>query len=775
MQKNNRLPLLAAALAGLAGTAVAQEVTTIQITDKVVVEKPLRLGMSFDCESNKYTKLPVAKEVAELNFEGGRERWIHKVAQDGSGEEITIGAGRPDMERYKGERYWIISGKSKWTEGRVQEVGKAGGKGVVLKLDKSVTVKKDDGVMLDYDHPEKGHDPTEKSGKMSSEANYLVSGDVPPGGGSVSYCLAGTKEPKAYLQTLSFFHDKQKADANGKWHIAFWAKLKEGGANLQIVPANEKGETDWGEKKCVTVTPEWKKYEISLAVDKMPDKANKQPHLLWRFQAENGDILLDNISVMHGEHKNPTRLRDEVLETLKKFKPGLLRPSQDGAGSTLANVLTPGPTKPFNPPKNRAGSLVDNLVIAEAVGDCEAYLCTPACISREEMGQLIEYLNAPANVGLGKLRAEHGHPKPWLETIPGIVIEIGNEVANFGGYGGPDYWQDLVEAGKKSPHYSPKIQFSLGAQGRPAENMDALAVAGYSCWGFNKEHEQYLDTDEKLFNWAKAWNEKSYSDPDFNLKKEVEKAGKLGKPLVMYEGNYHTNFGTAGPDVRNKLVASVGGAVHYTQRMLEQMRRLNMRKQMFFNLQQLSMIGTGNFGSKESGEVKIWGSVLGMSPGKERYRPSFLGLVLANRAIMGNMVETKHSGANPTCSSTGVFAGKFVQVMDTNKLGQMPIETVNDLPVVHSYAFADGKKRGLLLFNTDVTAPHTVKLAMPWTVAGGKALSCLLTSDKPTDNNEWESGEAKVKLVEKEMTDFSKDKTIVLPACSAMAIAFDVQ
>lgn len=69
------------------------------------------------------------------------------------------------------------------------------------------------------------------------------------------------------------------------------------------------------------------------------------------------------------------------------------------------------------------------LELCAEVGS-DPWITTSTQFTLEEHRQLIEYLAAPADVGLGALRARLGRPEPWTEAFDRILIELGNEVWN---------------------------------------------------------------------------------------------------------------------------------------------------------------------------------------------------------------------------------------------------------------------------------------------------------------------------------------------------------
>ena len=96
-------------------------------------------------------------------------------------------------------------------------------------------------------------------------------------------------------------------------------------------------------------------------------------------------------------------------------------------------------------------------------------------------------------------------------------------------------------------------------------------------------------------------------------------------------------------------------------------------------------------------------------------RPQFLTGQLANQTML--------TGPNPTWS----------QSLSPNDKIKLP--EAHDL---QTFAFADGKRRSLILFNLDRAQPHTLVFAGPQS-PGGQVIQTRINSPNLTDNNATES------------------------------------
>ena len=152
-----------------------------------------------------------------------------------------------------------------------------------------------------------------------------------------------------------------------------------------------------------------------------------------------------------------------------------------------------------------------------------------------------------------------------------------------------------------------------------------------------------------------------------------------------------------------------------------------------------------------------------MRKGHERYRPTFLACATANKVIGGDLVETIHRGADPRFEATGVFSRSA------------GVETLEDLPVIWSYGFRDGTRRGLILVSLDTSKERTVAVAFQGRAVGGKASSWLVAAERITGSNEYEEGEPRVNVSEETISGFQSGRRVTLPPHSMRAMSWQVE
>ncbi len=92
-----------------------------------------------------------------------------------------------------------------------------------------------------------------------------------------------------------------------------------------------------------------------------------------------------------------------------------------------------------------------------------------------------------------------------------------------------------------------------------------------------------------------------------------------------------------------------------------------------------------------------------------------------------------------------------------------------------SYAFANGKQRGLILLNIDTKTSHTVELRFADTV-DGSAKSWSMASASINANNELDNDKApEVKVVETKIDGLTTGHTLLLPAHSMTVLQWEVE
>ncbi len=536
---------------------------------------------------------------------------------------------------------------------------------------------------------------------------------------------------------------------------------------------------------------DWKQYEVTFQINDVPEKTpyGAIPFIDFRIRVTNGILLVDDLAVKMVGDKNPTAFRDEIVKAFKSYNPGVIRNLQMG-GTTVESTIRPqiesyrgsyntyrkvGPEEIRSLPSY---GLHEFYELAEYVGS-EPWFSLPGTMNQEEMAQFIEYLAAPATVGWGQLRAELGHPKPWTDSLRKIHVEIGNEAWNAifqgSGFNGPDYWHDLFATAKNSPYYRDNIILHAAGQRYSSwmanriltntqdnadntQNADRYAIGPYQLHTLNQRDVDLFQNDEELFSWL---FDRSLYEIDNSMLGHQEVMSDTGVEFSIYEINHHTLKGDVEHELRNKIATSLGAGLNISNTMLRFLKRHGIRTQAFFNFSQFSF--NMRFYHLDNFNVRLWGSGINFRQGYERYRPTWLANELVNKVLAGNLLETIHTGANPTNTVTGTF-----------EYNGNP-ETKNGFPEILSYALANGNKRGLILYNLSTTTPHVVAIEFDGShnAVNANAKSWLLTASSVAANNEPENSEPQVQVVETHINGFQSGIRIMLPQHSLRVISWE--
>lgn len=779
--------VLSASLIGSLSEAKSRaddSVTTIRVTDEVLVEDTMRLGINLGGDAY-YSGAALVKKRARANFEGTMYRTCHfGPGSDAEGVSTWFKPRPPWRELIIGGKYTILSGPSKWSQGTVRDIDTRDYRHQAqmkpfdhFLVDRPLDVSEENpriGIMIERDRTRDGQ-LRPLDGYWCAKQNEIAIGDVADESfGSAALKLVGKSE-KAHYRFAT--HYQRYGETNGTWRVRWKAKAVDGTPQLVIRP-----DRNWGEPVTLQPAGQWKTYEEVIDVNSVPepDTANDNPHLTFVMEATGGDVLVDDVEIWMDGDENPTAFRDDVVAMLKRFQPGVLRKLQMG-GSTVENTIR-GPLESFaydSQPGSRTGpyqrhntdpyGLHEMYVLCEFLG-CDPWYCLPGTITRGEMKSFMEYIGAPPGSGFGRLRAELGQPKPWTEVFDRIHVEFGNEAWNnagpyqCGGYNGPDYWSDLITTGKESPYCTTGVIFHAAGQAsyagrnegimRDCPNADRFSVAPYIIQRFSKDEvARYYNTPDKLFRWAFAWAIRRSVSPQGAMYQNAALANAANMELSVYEVNHHITHGDGPLEPRNELVTSIGGGLNVANNMLLMLKHHHLRTQCLFSLVQ------HGYNAHNIGEVRLWGTALCMRKGHERYRPTFLACATANRVIGGDLIATKHEGANPTFSARGVFSSKGV-------------ESIEDLPVIWSYAFREEDRLGLVLVNLDTSQPHRVSVEFDGRVKSKQAQAWQLAAKTISDSNEFEETTPKVAVRDASISGFQSGYELSLPPHSLTAMTW---
>ncbi len=451
------------------------------------------------------------------------------------------------------------------------------------------------------------------------------------------------------------------------------------------------------------------------------------------FSVGGGTVLLDDVELEQtgGDPANRTAFRDEVVETLKELRPGVLRlmESDAGLGSTVDNLLAPPMARQragyrtwFKAAGDIPMGIPEFLELCREV-DAEPWIVTPTAMSLDETRKLAEYLAGSAATPGGALRAAGGRREPWTEAFGTIHIELGNEAWN-GDFRGESIEDPLAYGRRANAVFAAfraaagpaagKFDLVVGTHAYDPERNSALLAAAplattLAIAPYLMRNVTEWANDDQLYGALLAQPE------------EMSRAGIVAaaansvgsRQLAVYEVNLHTTGGDAPQAVLDRFTPSAAAGLAVAGHMLRMMRDHGVRDEMLFSLPQYQ------FGRSDGKTARLWGSVVEMGA-NGRKRPQFLAESLANRVLRGDMVKVEITGENPTHDQPPGNDG--VNLRDAHELD--------------AYGFQDRKWHGLIVFNYGLHSARRIDIDAPGLARNANVHLWRLVSSSPGDTNE---------------------------------------
>jgi len=779
--------------------------TIINVGNTVVTENILHLGINLGTDN--YWDAPLTKNRVHLGgFEGVLYRHIARgpggdaqslydwndFNPSSGGDELS---GRSWLDIVTGANAWVLAGDRAWQQETISSVEHAAFPGREDEGERLRFVFADSGEPIGADNGEQLNEVGLLIEKVEADLGYIGQHGGPlwafasdgaeittstddPRPGTQGNVVAVLAAPGAETAKLMYpLLPNNRSSVNGTWLVSFWAK---GDGALTL------GYGDWGTPDATTpisLSSSWQHFEnIPLTVSNYSDNM-----LDLHFSATGGTVKLDEITAQMQGEANPTAFRDEIVEVLEDLQPGVLRaifmggssvdnqlkPSTEQMAFSFRRQVPPDATIPWPGHPNTNGNasfhtfnLHEFLQLNQHLNS-QPWYCITGTVFPEEMENLMEYLAGPASSTYGQIRASYGQTQPWTEVFDEIHIEIGNEAWNwappyaYGGWNGAEYWTRLFNDAKaKLGDYAGalnRVKFHVGAQNYNTwlgqrlvadhgAAGDYYAIAPYVIHEMNSAQAAY--SDEDLFSWVFGWV--WHLNTGGPMQNNADMVADSGHDLEfsVYEVNHHITGGDASTAARNRVVTSIGGALNALNHMLLMVERYDVKVQNFFTLFQDSYDGVG-----------LWGSVLNAKDGEERYRPTYLALMLANRVLNGDLVSADKSGEDPSWQVSFDYSD----------------ETINtEVPFIHAYATRNGKQRGLILLNLHRSDALPIELALPAAAQASRATQWSLTADSITANNELEHA-PQVSVAESAISNFTEGYTADLPPHSLTVLSWQEQ
>lgn len=692
----NRLHCLLLLTFAVLFSSLAEEKTpsavTLKLTPEILTPSVHRLGINLEADA-WWGAAQLTKLRDWRNFEGVNYRsifWGPQQPADGLFTWTGLPTSAP-LNQWRdiltGSKFTVISGPGYGETGVVKAITNRSYNGrdlTFIEFDQPLTpgTGHQNAILIENTNRDTGLLDTITGHYWSSDSNEVVPD------GDTGFALKMTSGGMLRLTGVRL----DIATGDGPWRLTFRAKADQGTPNVSASLTT-------GSSKTEAVQPSadaWTDYEMTWNAS-----GSSGEYLQCLINVSGGAVLVDDICLYQEGQSNPTAFRDELVSALRELQPGVLRKLQMGGSSITNCIINPQDSFSFaasvwtspgqqGSPFKYDYSLHQFYELCEEVGTTP-WFCIPGTLHPNEVTFFMEYLGGTGDTPGGKLRTELGHPTPWTETFERIHVEFGNEAWNSwgpfacSGFSGPDYWKNLIAAGKSSPYYRTNILFYAAGQNfvgsanktvaKNTPNADRFAFAPYMIHGFYPEEEARLDSNEKLFQWLFAY-------PQVKLLRNEGMAenatiAQNGMELAIYEVNHHASAGKGSSETRNRFLTSIAGGLNILNTMLLSMENYGIRDMCFF-----TMFGEKNT-AYEVKDVRLFGALLSMKEGEVRLRPHWQAMQIANQVLSGDMVRIEKTGKTPTYSS---------EIYDHRK---KEFHTENGLETFFPYAFANGKQRSL--------------------------------------------------------------------------------
>jgi len=698
------LALMAAVATGPQGATQAAGgatagVTHLRVTGEVILPGVTRLGINLG-EQNYYDSGQMVRNLLYRNpgFEGMEYRSIlHCIASGSSNCTDTRRSFVWPVGFWDGAGYEVLDGAAVGRKGRVKASGpgdSGGGGGYGVTLDGGGPgIGAGDWLVVSKEFPgdpTAGWWPTLAGGaRLEAERKDLS----PETAGRQALRIEATESGQS-VELKSYFDSTEGftfVRLRGRYRLSFRARGLGGSRMVHVhVRRIANGRFDYLEQD-FQLTPAWADYHAEFMAN---EGAGPTGPVEVGFSVAGSSLLLDDVDLEQtgGDASNGTAFRDEVVETLRELRPGVLRLMSAHAqlGSTVDNLLAPplarqrpGFSTWMTTMEDVPVGIPEFLELCREVG-AEPWIVAPTAMSAEEARELAQYLaGGPATAG-GALRVATGRREAWTRAFKTIHIELGNETWNAIFQG--ETMEDAAAYGRRASRIFTALRAAAGADagqfdlvvggqaanpGRSREVLKAAAGANTLAIAPYLMHSvTHWGNDDDLYGPLMAQAEQMSREGIV----AATQAAAGGRQVAVYEVNLHTTEGSAPQAVLDRFTPSAAAAVAVAGHMLRMMRDHGVRDEMLFSLPQF------RFKRADGTLVRLWGSVVEMGG---RARPQLLAESLANRAIRGNLVKVEVSGDDPTHD----------QPPGNDEVG---IKGVHE---IDAYGFEDGKSHGLVVFN----------------------------------------------------------------------------
>ncbi len=563
-----------------------------------------------------------------------------------------------------------------------------------------------------------------------------------------------------------------------KMILDVWMKQKGLKSGTVQVSIGNSGKNQFEYSQEVKVTTQWKKYSLYFDITKSIHGNN---NFLNIGTSEKGTLWIDNCAFYRKKFK-PYSIIPEGGKLIKYMQPGVIR---HWAGFSWGNNTDISATNFFlkdasNAPYNLSKMNLKMCLELCKLGNSNPWINLDAFAIEEDLNNILEYLCAPKDVGYGKVRAEQGHPEPWINEFRNIYFECDNEQWGFVNGNTEQYvpmfnrWADILRANKyyKDGYFkliangwtlfpvgvkNPKLDKNGKAEWHSAywgrdvvkrTQCDIIDFAGYMR-GFDGLHspgEEGYDTVQKEgLMRAEFYHLQKYQEA-LDLRDEILKTDKNRRPykIAVYEG------GPGSSTVDRKGMAEGCQSLATGISVLNLFMKGQRDKELL------------EFGQYHHGFGSGWSTY-----SKKTKKPLIYTQLMRLRSVycQGDMlqVDTKQ------CKTVTVPKHKSPYNKANPKqkpnIRMTVINETKGIPFSNCFAFKKDKTYSVMVYNLSYDEPRKVTLNLPYKPSSNAKIYFI--TGKPTDNN---IDSEKIKIQEKSISDFKNGYSFTIAPCSVYVI-----
>jgi len=359
-------------------------------------------------------------------------------------------------------------------------------------------------------------------------------------------------------------------------------------------------------------------------------------------------------------------------------------------------------------------SLPEVLDLAKEI-DADPWYVVPPTLTKEELKDLTTYVNSRAGE-FNRIYLEYGN-EMWgtgCGSDPFMGATVGFHLPKMA----DEAFEVMRDAGLSS-----KVKLIIGGQaawvGRQSQieansdSHDITAIAPYYTMIEEGITNRPTPTVANLLDYI-------YASPLIRNKanNKTNQSSKIisqaGREPAIYEINFHDTGSFPPIALKNKILTGQAGGITLPLHMLHAMKESGIRIQTAFSFLQIYFRDTGGT------MTRLWGIARDLD-NIQAYRGTGLALSVANKAVFGDLIGSNVVGG-------GSWSRTMVDEFDRSKKADHVI------PYLQSFAFKDGNRYGLIVFNVHQTATIKSKLDLPG--VGGAGTRYQLYHPDPLATNE---------------------------------------